>query len=181
MKKPLLAFLMSTAICASPALGQRRIIPRTSDMQASDEVEAAAQPTTTGKFVFNVAITISSPGISSGVVSCQADADLVSNSSGLAYAEEHAAVKATLKGSTGTCSVHVPYDWQVRSSQDYVLLKVALTAGPSTGLPSNLHLCSHESCGCVTGLPSRISEKQGTRIPVPLSGSTTTESLAFTL
>ena len=170
MNKTVIALLLSTAICVPGAFGHQQ------------ESAAENQPTTTGKFVFDVEITISSPGISRGLVSCQASVELVSYSSGLPYAEDDAAVRATLKGSTGSCSIPVPYDWQVRSSQDYVTLKVTLTAGPSSGLPSNLHLYSCNACAGVAGLPARISEKDvGGRMLVPLGGATTTESLAFTL
>jgi hypothetical protein len=184
VKKTVLATIALGMILVSSAFAQKRTYPKGAAVQTSDEADAtaAAQSTTTGKFVFNFTIAISSPGISSGAISCQAAVDLVSSSSGLPYAEDDAAVKATITGSTGTCSVQVPYSWQVQSSQDYVVLNVGLNAGPSNALPSNLQLCPAAGSGCVSGLPAKISQKEvGTQISVPLSGSTTTKSVAFTL
>jgi hypothetical protein len=136
-------------------------------MQApAEEADAALVPAnTTGKFVFNFTITIRSTNLGSDTIVCVVDAS-VFESTGLRVTES-ASVKATVSGTSATCTVTIPYSWPLTSaSTDTVMLDYAVEAvGPSTTF----------------GQPTRLSSQSLPSIKVPLSGATTTKPIASTI
>lgn len=82
------------------------------DLQAAD----VPPPTTFGgKFVFNFTITVSSTLASTAKIGCEVTASL-EDAASLNSILETASVVATLSGSTASCTVTVPYSWNLSSS-----------------------------------------------------------------
>src|SRR5215469_10974 len=134
------------------------------------EVLAAASMSFTGKLVFSFTITIQS-SITSSNIACEASADIDDLGSGGQgpLITEAAAVAATRSGSTATCTVTIPYSWNLlNSSTDKVQLSYAISV-PSTGFSG------------ASGLPGRISQNIFGTIKVPANGSTTTETIKATI
>jgi hypothetical protein len=132
---------------------------------AENEVTEPITPTT-GKFVFHFTITIASTNLGSDTIVCAADA-AVFESANLFSVTESATVKATVTGSTATCTVTIPYSWPLKTaSTDTVSLnfEVLAVGGTSTG-----------------GQPTRNSSQSLPTIKVPANGATTTETLASTI
>jgi hypothetical protein len=126
----------------------------------------------TGKIVVNFSIAVDASISSTANIACQASAEV---SDGPASAKnlihETATVLATRSGSTATCTVNIPYSWNlVTATTDKVVLGYQITA--PVEVPT----------GSVTStLPARVSEQpRYAAIPVPISGSTTTEDLTVT-
>lgn len=119
-----------------------------------------------GKFVFNFTITVASSLASTAKIICQAAAttdDVASTNLIL----ETAAVTATRSGSTATCTVTIPYSWNLSSaSSDRVSLTYQIIAGVPTS---------------ATPLATRTSEQSVATISVPANGATTTEAIAATI
>jgi hypothetical protein len=133
---------------AHPASGMQAIIPFAA---------------TTGKFVYNFTITISSTLPTSDVIACQSESTVYDTSSGREF-DETAAVAGTRTGSTATCTVDIPYSWTLSSTTDTVSQTETVT------VPDNS-----------ASLPLRISSQTLAAIKVPASGSTTTTAVKFTI
>ena len=130
------------------------------------QAEALAPTPTTGKFVFNFTITIKSTNLGSDTIECVANAAVFESASFLSI-NESASVKATVTGSTASCTVTIPYSWPLTSaSTDMVMLnyEVLAAGGASTG-----------------GQPTRNSGQSLPSIKVPLTGATTTQTIASTI
>lgn len=130
------------------------------------------QSTTSGKFVVNFSITVDASISSSAKIACQASAEVSDGPNGAKNViHETATVLATRSGSTATCTVDIPYSWDLLTeSTDTVVLGFQLTSPVEvpTGSPTQL-------------LPARVSaQPRFTAIPVPANGSTTTENLTLT-
>jgi len=136
-------------------------------VSASDS-EPPALTTVTGKFVVNFTITVSSTIASTLKISCGVTATVL-DSATLNEIIESATVVATRSGSTATCSVTIPYSWNLGSSTtDKVSLGYQIIA-PVEATGSSV-------------LPNRLSEQTAfATIAVPATGSTTTETLTPTI
>ena len=90
-----------------------------------DLQEADVPPPATfgGKFVFNFTITVSSTLASTAKILCEASAS-TEDAATLNFITETASVTATRSGSTATCTVTIPYSWNLTSSSSD---KVSLT------------------------------------------------------
>ena len=136
--------------------------------QVEEFDNTALAPTNAGKFVFNFTITISSTDLGSDTISCLATASLTDNLPlSPIFIDETASVKATVSGSTASCTVNIPYSWTLKTgTTDTVLLSYVVSAvGPSAS----------------GGLPTRTSSQGIANIKVPANGSTTTETIASTI
>ena len=129
--------------------------------------ETPATTTFGGKFVFNFTITVSSTLATTDKIACSATASLEDVSS-LNFIVENAEVVATRTGSTATCTVTIPYSWNLSSSS---LDKVSLTYQI---------IAPVEATGAAV-LPSRLSEQGLGSISVPANGATTTETITATI
>jgi hypothetical protein len=133
-----------------------------------EEEEAPALAPTTGTLVFNFTISIKSTNLGSDTIACTANASTNELANGF-LASESASVKATVRGSTATCKVTIPYSWPLKTpaidtvSLDYTV--GAVGAGTAT----------------VLGLPNRDSLQSLPSIKVPLTGATTTETINSTI
>ncbi len=157
---PILAFALSLTTLSSAATK--------SEPQLTPEQIAAAATTVTGKLVFNATITVSSTIPTTDVIACSASAVVVDTSSGINVIE-NAGVAAKRSGSTAICSVTIPYSWNLVSpTADFVNLTFRVTVPGQITNPATL-------------LPSRGSEQMLGRIPVPPSGTTTTQTLKVTI
>ena len=133
------------------------------DLQDADVPPPAA---TTGKFVFTFTITVSSTLASTAKILCEASASLEDTAS-LNFISETASVIATRSGSTATCTVNIPYSWNLSSaSTDKVSLAYQIIGGvPSTTVP----------------LATRTSGQSLKTISVPANGATTNEAITATI
>ena len=146
-----------------PKTGAFRPLVQNPVENEESEIPLAA---TTGKFVFKFTIAIASKNLGSDTIVCNASASPFGDTSGLSISES-ASVKATVIGSTATCTVTIPYSWPLKSaSTDTVFLDydVEATGGTTT-----------------LGQPTRLSSQSLSSIKVPLSGATTTETIASTI
>jgi len=129
--------------------------------------EPPATSTFGGKLVFNFTITVSSTIASSLKIACAATASLEDITT-LNFISETAEVTATRTGSTATCTVTIPYSWNLGSSTtDKVTLTYSIIA-PVEATGSSV-------------LPSRISSQSIGTISVPANGATTTETITATI
>jgi hypothetical protein len=145
--------------------------PRTGifhSMPHPDLQEADVPPPATfgGKFVFNFTITVSSTLASTAKILCEASAS-TEDAATLNFIVETASVTATRSGSTATCTVTIPYSWNLSSATtDKVSLSYEIVAGvPTATVP----------------LATRTSAQPLKTISVPANGATTTETIAATI
>lgn len=145
--------------------------------KVADTDALAAIVATTGKFVFNFTITVTSTVPKNGLVLCEADATVFEASTGQSIFErvQNVATKGT--GSTYTCSLPMPYSWILASpTTDMATLSsrvetvdaFQITATNGTGI-----LVSPNSL--------RQSQQNIGSIKIPATGSTTTETVTATL
>jgi hypothetical protein len=119
-----------------------------------------------GKFVFNFTITVDSAIASTAKIICEATASTEDVAS-LNLILETASVTATRSGSTATCTVTIPYSWNLSSATtDKVSLTYQIFAGPSS---------------TTNPLATRVSEQNLKTISVPANGATTTETITATI
>lgn len=145
------------------ARGGFHVYPPAIDESAEEE----AATTFTGTIVVNFTITVSSAIPTTDKISCLVSASLFDTASTKSI-EETATVAATRSGSTATCKVSIPYSWGLTSATtDQVSLNYVISA-PGLFTATN-------------GLPSRTSTQSLGHIPVPKTGTTTTESVAATI
>ena len=132
------------------------------DLQEADVPPPAA---TGGKLVFNFTITVSSALASTTKIFCTASATVLEAT--LSEFAESASVTATRSGSTATCTVTIPYSWNLSTvSTDRVSLSYTIIAGvPTTTIP----------------LATRTSEHSLPPISVPANGATTTATITATI
>jgi hypothetical protein len=145
-----------------PTTGTFRMLP-------SPETENTEAPltVTTGKFVISYTITISSALASTAKIACIATASLADATTGNFITEE-AGVLATKSGTTATCTVTIPYSWNLGSpSSDKVTLTYSIQA-PVEATAS-------------TQFPQRLSTQSIGTIAVPANGATTNETVTATI
>jgi hypothetical protein len=121
--------------------------------------------TYTGKFVVNFTVTISSAIPTGDTIGCNVSVTLVDTAGDTT---DSMAVSATRSGSTATCSVTIPYSWQVTSTTDPVYVSYDISAPPQP-------LVSTSS------FPRRYTTHPISKITVPLNGATTTYTITTTI
>jgi hypothetical protein len=129
----------------------------------SEEAAAAITPTT-GTFVFNVTITVSSKLPTTAVISCTVfgGVDDLLTGDFTNFVE----VPAVRKGNTATCTLTVPYEWDLgEASKDVV----------------NLNLEVDASSGSTTGSYEEDFDNPLITMPVPANGTTTTKNITTTI
>jgi hypothetical protein len=135
----------------------------------SEDAIAEGTVTITGTFVFNFSITLDTPVPSGDIVACYASADTYDDirETGL---DESASVQASVKGSTASCKVTIPYSWLMASpSSDTIELGYTIViVNPSATL--GLEAATRDS-----------SHSINPAFPVPASGTTTTVSISATI
>lgn len=132
---------------------------------SSEEDRAAITPTT-GKFVVNVTIQVSSALPTNAVIACLVSAGVDDATSG-GFANVVVAT-ATRSGNTATCKLNMPYSWDLaNASKDMV--KFDLEVGAGTGKEGS-NVFSTESFTAPM-----------TTIKVPANGATTTQNVTTTI
>jgi hypothetical protein len=139
-----------------------------------DLAEPAVTPTT-GTLVYKFTITLKSPLPKNALVLCSAGGDIVET--GFSADEQGLGIATLESGDTYTCSVSMPYSWQLKTaSTDKIILSykaqtyeaLQVTAANGTGT-------------IVTSTAGRASSQTIAEIPVPANGATTTETVSVTL
>ena len=129
-------------------------------------IEPEAITPTTGKFVFNVTITVSSALPTTAVIECLVSGGVVGDPAGTFT--NTVTVTATRSGNTATCTLNVPYSWDLTTpTKDVVAFDLAVTA--SAGSPASASFYEE------TFTAPAITTK------VPATGTTTTETIATTI
>ena len=136
---------------------------------------AAAPTATNGTFVANFTVKLVTPVPSGYQVQCYLYATVIEESATTGTIsneiEDTAGVKATVSGSTATCSVKVPYAWYLSTP-----------SSDTVGLTYYLYI---ENASAVNGTGEARSSSQyvpgAGAIKVPANNATTTYSIAATL
>lgn len=139
---------------------------------ADDSSANAGVTPTTGKIVVNFAIKLITPVTTGGTLVCSVSSSAVeiSSTTGQLTAEifEEASAKATVSGATATCSVNIPYSWNLLTpTKDTASLQYTLTLANSPTLPSRVS--------------SQFVVPFAGMIKVPASGTTSTFAVSATL
>jgi len=128
--------------------------------------EAAAIVPTTGKFVFNVTITVNSALSTKAVIGCEAVGGVADLTTG--EFTNIVAVTATRSGTTATCTVTVPYSWDLATpAKDTVAFDLSVSASVGT-------------LGSTTFYDETFTAP-GITTKVPANGATTTENITTTI
>ena len=127
---------------------------------------SAAVTPTTGQFVFNFTITLSSTIATTTAIGCVAEVS-VSGDNALPGIQETLVKAATRSGNTATCTVTIPYSWNLGS--------------PATDKVSLQYTIEAPVRGGAYGVPYRSSHQNLGTIAVPANGATTTETIAATI
>lgn len=130
------------------------------------DAETASITPTTGKFVFNATLTIS-PGLpTNAVIVCTVAGGVADATSGVF--SNSVSVTATRSGSTATCTLNMPYSWDLASpSADVVRLDFVATAIVGTLGSQNFY----EETFTAPAITSKV----------PANGATTTETVTSTI
>lgn len=150
-----------------PRTGAFRTLP-VPDAEA-DSVEAPALVTFGGSFVVSFTISVKSSIASTAKIACSVSATVVDNAASGApnIIEEQAAVLATRSGTSATCTVTIPYSWNLgTSTTDKVTLSYNLSA-PAEATTTTLY-------------PQRLSLQNIATIAVPANGKITNEAVTAT-
>jgi hypothetical protein len=135
----------------------------------------AASPTS-GKLVFNFTVTVNSAIPKSGVIACEAHADL--NDSGRLISEKAFTLAHLVSGSTWACSTAIPYSWTLASaSTDKVALSYKLTIVEAL----QLNAANTGAATVLAPIGTREDDEGIEQISIPLSGATTTIPVAARL
>jgi hypothetical protein len=131
----------------------------------SEEARAAITPTT-GKFVVNVTIQVSSALPTNAVIACVVSAGVDDTTSG-AFANVVIA-SATRSGNTATCTLNMPYSWDLaNASKDMVSLE--LEVGADVGKAGS------------NSLSGESFKSPLMTLKVPATGTTTTQNVTTTI
>jgi hypothetical protein len=120
---------------------------------------SATTTPTTGTYTVNFTITIASSLPTSTQIACTAELEVTGDKVGTIV--ETAGAVATRSGSTATCSVTIPYSWNLvtpTTDKLYVLYSLTSPVNVTLGYP----------------IPSRASHLNAPPTSVPATGSTTT-------
>jgi hypothetical protein len=127
---------------------------------------AEPQATFGGKFVFSFTINVQATIASTAKIGCGASATVVDGATGIVIIEQAGAL-ATRSGSTATCTVNIPYSWNLSSgSTDKVSLTYTIQAPVEAAAAASF--------------PNRYSNQGLGSISVPANGTTTTETITAT-
>jgi hypothetical protein len=131
----------------------------------SDEILATITPTS-GKFVFNVTITVSSALPTTAVISCGVNGfvdDLLTGDF-----SNFVEVTAKRTGNTATCTLTVPYEWYLgQPTKDIV--EMDLTVDATAGITGT------------TGFYEETFSTPAITMAVPVTGTTTTKTITTTI
>jgi len=139
-----------------------------------DLAEPALTPTT-GTLVYKFTITLKSPLPKNALIICSAGGAVIET--GYSADEQGFGIATLESGDTYTCSVSMPYSWQLHTaSTDKIILSykaetyeaIQVTAANGTGTT-------------VMSTAGRTSSQTIAEIPVPANGATTTETVSVTL
>jgi len=131
----------------------------------SDEVAAAITPTT-GKYVFNVTITVSSVLPTTAVITCELSGGVDDLLTGLF--SNDVAVTAKRTGNTATCTLTMPYEWYLgEPTKDTVALDLEVSATAGTFGTSGFY----EESFIAPEITSTV----------PANGTTTTKNVTTTI
>jgi len=174
---------LSTAVVAQSSTlalhrpGTPEVAAATSQKRAvADEnaSPAAAPIATNGTLIANFTIKLVTPVPSGYQVQCYLYASVIEENASYAITNEindNAGVKATVSGSTATCSVKVPYTWYL--------------ATPSSDTASLTYYLYIENASATNGTGEARSSSQyvpgAGAIKVPANNATTTYAIAATL
>jgi hypothetical protein len=125
----------------------------------------AATTPTTGTYTIDFTITLASTVPTSDEIGCTLELEVTGDKVGTIV--ETAGAVATRSGSTATCSVKIPYSWNLNTPTTdklYVLYAISSPVNYTTGSP----------------LPTRASHVNVPATTVPATGSTTTLAIAAT-
>lgn len=126
-----------------------------------------APPTTlyTGKIVVNFTLTITSAIPTGDTIACSVNVDVVDTTGSITDSLASSAVRS---GSTATCSVTIPYSWNITTTSDSVYVTYDVSAPPQPLVSGST-------------FPRRYSGRPVSTITVPANGATTTYNLTDTL
>jgi len=124
-------------------------------------------PTTayTGKIVANFTITITSAIPTTDTIACSVNVDVVDTTGSIT---DSLSTSATRSGATATCSVTIPYSWNITTTADSVYITYDISAPPQPLVSAS-------------AFPRRYSGRPVATITVPANGATTTYTLTDTL
>jgi hypothetical protein len=131
--------------------------------------DASSAKTYTGTLKYAFTVKLDTSVSSTEALVCVANAD-VYDGTGTDYYEETSAGTATVSGSTGTCTVSIPYSWSlVDGSTDTVSLSYELVIVPTS------------SSSVLAEFSRRDHSSELPAIAVPVSGATTNIPISATL
>jgi hypothetical protein len=135
--------------------------------QASAVAEGEEPPTTTytGKIVVNFTLTITSAIPTTDTIACNVNLDVVDTTGSIT---DSLSTSATRSGSTATCSVTIPYSWNITTTADDVYITYDVSAPPQPLVSTS-------------AFPRRYSGRPVATITVPANGATTTYTVTDTL
>ena len=180
--QPRLATLALAALAPASLLAQAPLhrptqpTPSTQQRTVSDENGTLAAPiATNGTFVANFTIKLVTPVPSGYLVSCSLSATVGDeNKSTYTFNNqiyESATVKATVSGSTATCSVKLPYSWYLTNS-----------ATDTAELTYYLYIVNSSATSSIGEARTSSQYVPGAgAIKIPANNATTTYTIAATL
>lgn len=148
-----------------PQTGVFHATPRPELQEGADPLAAT---TVAGKIVVNFTITVDSTIAATTKIGCDVEADVDDATAG--FITEQAG-KAVVRGSAATvaCSVSIPYTWKLGSmATDMISISYTITSPVAVATAAAEY-------------PIRISSQTIGTIKVPVSGTTTTETVAATI
>jgi hypothetical protein len=122
----------------------------------------------TGTLVYNLTITVKSTLGASTTIVCAAEASTTEASTNHTFFD-YKILQATRSGSTATCSVSIPYSWNLTTASSDKISEFF-----AVGFPGEDFLSERD-------LPARVTLQEVGQIAVPASGTTTTVTAAVTL
>ncbi len=131
---------------------------------------------TTGKFIFTFSLTVSSILPKNGVISCHASASVNESSSGQNIQQDAHGI-ATLSGGKWTCVATMPYSWNLATpTSDTAFLSYSVEMDDGFQVTAT----NGTAVLVVANSINKVSQNLKS-IPVPLSGSTTSEAVSATI
>jgi hypothetical protein len=143
----------------------------------STDAESLPVTATTGTLVFKITINVKSAIPKNAVIGCDVSASVFDNTSGLSVDEVGSAIATLTSGTTYSCTVKLPYSWQLSSAAND---KVALDFSTSIDYGYQV-TATNGSATLVQPASARLTRHNLVPINVPLSGATTTETVSTTM
>ena len=144
--------------------------------KVADTDALAAIVATTGKFVFNFTITVTSTVPKNGLVLCEGDANVFESSTGQSIFERVSGTATKGTGSTYTCSLPMPYSWVLSTpTTDMATLSYRVQ------IVDAFQITATNGTGVLVS-PNSLRQTQQNigSIKIPATGSTTTETVTAT-